>query len=417
MNFQIGVAKNNKKLLELGKEITQGVIERFEELYYGYVNIEDISDETLISIGKKIYSETELFAVHTRNIYEEDNFHWTNKVYDSFDKIANIVSDAIVDSGEYFFEENAEMYLLATYTDEVDTTKKLSEKLVNVGKYNPLTIVLNKAKSEYIFILLAENENQYIVEQSFANGQFEKKYINLEEEEILAFVNEIELTIKKYNDLVQQFKLKCKEELNTLLDINAFDLPELLPRDIEYKILKDYIVDVIAEAIKYKDTESIGHYELEYLWKKAEEHLEVFSNEGNLNNLTQEELDLIYSLSLEYKDEETPKEISIRYLREYFTYVLIKRNIKGNNFDLIALYHLLLESINDLSHHLEQMYNNNFSFEELNNDVMNLNFENPTIKQEVAEKLEELFKEYISETRFTDKYYKLQNTLSELFIV
>ena len=51
--IQIREAKNEKKLLELGKEITQTVIDRFEESYFLYVKVKDIKDETLISIGRK----------------------------------------------------------------------------------------------------------------------------------------------------------------------------------------------------------------------------------------------------------------------------------------------------------------------------------------------------------------------------
>lgn len=414
MNLELGVPKNEKKLLELGKEVVQGVIDRFEDSYYEYVKVEDIKPETLILIGTKIYSDIELFSAHTRNMYEDCNFQWTNKVYDAFDNISYIVSDAITESGEYYFDKDAELYLLATYIDEVDSREKITQKIANVGKYNPLTIILDKDKAETIFIILSDNEQQYLVEEKLADGQFQTQHVNLDEDNLLNLAKEIENIINSYNNSFERFKLHLEQELNSLTDINSFDLPGVLSKDIEYKILRDYIVDVIAVAIKEKDDESIGHYELEYLWKKAEEHLDVFLNEGKLNTLEKEELDLIYSLSLDYKDEENVKQITTRYLREYFANILIGRNQKGNNLDLIALYHLLINDADKLEPYMEQLSKNNFSFENLNHDVMHLSFENPTIKAEVAEQLEELFNEYISVNNYTNKLNRLQNVLSKL---
>ena len=514
---KIGEAKNNKKLLELGKEITQIVIDRFEESYFFYVRVEDIKDETLISIGKKLYSNPKAFMDYLRNSYEEENFEWDESVVNSYDLIHDIVSSEIVNSGEYFFDYDSEFYLLATDISEVEKEEKLTYKLNEIKKQSPLVILLNKEREDFIFIRISDDEKYFILENrisSFDDECIETKYLRAEDEEYVSLVDNITKLLSKYTNLneykqwtddktahyswdymkdseefeniasdlsseknpelyaklvegivdnfkniddsqldtikkglslyyngeidalsdidggdsylelkeliwktvhdnfkeefisdknyvwkpmskVDKFKLGIENELNKLLDINSFKFREVLPKEVELTILKDYGLNRFGEGMKFEISSS--YTTSDYLDDDCvvKKHLNMFLNEGSLKNLAQDELNFIYSEALRFKEVDFVKDIGELYLKEYIMNILIDENESGNRFLLIGLYHLMLEDFSKIEPHIEDMLSNGFSFEKLNDRIKNLQSDIYEFEY-VNKELKTIFNSYIS---------------------
>lgn len=510
--LKLGEAKNKKMLLELGRDVTQEVIDRFEDGFFRYVKLKDIKNEILISIGKKIYSKPKVFIDYVRSSYEGDNFEWDDSVIDSYDSMANIVSCEMVNSGEYYFDDDSEMYLLVTDISQIKTEPRLTYLINEVKETSPLTIMLNKEEGDFILVL-AKNKDYYILENrihGLEDESIKREYMRTKDEDYVSLVDDINRLISKYksqyayrmwsdeetakyfweymnsveefenieqylyqeknqtlynklingiisrlkdveinnlnrikNELslyhngkidsledsylelkeliwksiddnfkdefisdenhiwkpinkIDKFKSDVNKRLNTLLYMYNFDLPCVLPKDIEYNIIKEYISNMVVPHIKYEDSEAIEHSNLEYFWKESEKYIDLFLTKGSLKNLTEDELNLMYSGALDYKDKESIREISIRYLREYFMNILVSKNDCENKLDLIALYYLILNDIDKIEPYIEDILSNGFTFKELENKVKNLNCSNSSIKQQVNREFKSIFNSYIS---------------------
>lgn len=522
MNFKTGEPKNNTKLLELGKEITQGVIERFEESYYGYVRVEDIKDETLISIGKKVYSNPEAFSNFIRNAYEGDKFHWDNSVYDSFDLIANIVSSTIVESGEYFYDEDSELYLLVTELLAIDTDEKLACKTIHIKKYSPLTIMLDRKKGDFIFIMISDNKDSYIIEnriKSLQDEPIKERYMCSSLEDCACLIADVKRLISKYNnhynnwtdletaehfwyyikdsyefdniaeeldkkelnkklldsiveiinrekffgedmkfilgkikeelysyhngeidsmesyyselkeivwkavhesfseyfvpnedyvwmplDNQEKFRLSIEKRLNELENINSFNLMNVLPKEVEHDILLRFIKNDIKEYMEDEYEQSITLIKLDYFWEEAEKNIGLFFGMGNMKNLTEKELESMYANILVCKDEDSVKDFSIRYLREYLMNILNTKNDINNKFDLIALYHIILENLNKINPYVDTIIENGFTVEDFEEKIKNVKLSDMSIKSNVAKEFKSIFKSYLSKNENLELY-------------
>lgn len=195
-------------------------------------------------------------------------------------------------------------------------------------------------------------------------------------------------------NMENKFKVELEERIKKQININSFDLPGVLPKDNEYEILLRFIRREIIPCIEDEYDESFGHVELENFWKEAERYIEVFLSQGNLKNLSKEDILHLYTEATDYKDEENMYRINIRLLRTYFIDVLVGRNLRGNKLDLIAIYYLIEKNIDKLSPYIKTMINNGFTFDELEHRISNL--ERVFIKSEVKKELNNIFKSWIS---------------------
>lgn len=518
MNFKTGEPTNNKKLLELGKEVTQEVIERFEDSFYGYVQLKDIKDETLISIGKQLYSDTEAFIDYLRSSYGENDFVWDESMVNSYDLIHEIVSKEIVKSGEYYFDENSELYLLVTSLFEVNTEKKLMYRLSSIRKLEPLTIMLNEKDGEFLFIMLSDDEEDYILQNSIYKKTHLVQNINYGQRYSLSDINKIDnltmdlleivnfytnhpnnwtdletakhfwnyikdsyefdniaedLDQKEFNkklldsiveimnredffeedmkfilvkikeelysyhngdidsmesyytelkeivwkavhesfsehfvsnedyvwiplDNQEKFKLSIEKRLNELENINSFNLMNVLPKEVEYDILLRFIRNDIKEYMEDEYEQSITLVKLDYFWEEAEKNIGLFFGMGNMKNLTEKELESMYANILVCKDEDSVKDFSIRYLREYLMNILNPKNDIDNKFDLIALYHIILENLDKINPYIDTIIENGFTVEDFEDKIKNIKLSDMSIKSNVAKEFKSIFKSYIS---------------------
>lgn len=191
-----------------------------------------------------------------------------------------------------------------------------------------------------------------------------------------------------------KFKVELEERLKKHLNIESFDLPGVLPEDNEYEILRRFIKKEIMECIDNEYDESFGHVELDYFWKEAERFMDGFLAEGNLKNLSREDISHLYTEAIDYKDEETMYQINVRLLRTYFIDILVARNSVDNKLDLIAVYYLMERNMDKLSPYIETMVNNGFTFDELERRIAN--FDEIFMKNEVKKELDNMFKSWIS---------------------
>lgn len=518
MNYNVGEPKNNKKLLSLGKEIVQDVFDRWEDTYCVYSHLEDIKDETLISIAKKVYTNQKIFLDYIRDSYNEEGFDWTDSVVESYDTISQITFDEIVKSGEYYYDKYAELFFLITPMTDVDTKEKLRNKLSGIKKLKPLMIMLDDKEGEYLLVRLSDDTKDYIVDsetvnyksliESIAQGrrynisntqeysnlvngildiinvynnhytkwtdletaehfwyyikdsyEFENIADELDKKELNKklldsivqvmhkeglFEGDMELILKKIKDELygyhigeidcvenyyielkeivwqainesfseyfvsnedyvwikldnrEKFKATIEKRLSELENINSFNLCEVLPATIEYDILIRFIRNPVKDYIKSEFDKSIDLIKEDYFWHEAEDNLAVFYRIGNLKNITKEELESMYENTIDYKNTDTVKDFSVRYLREYLMNVLRLKNDVENKFDLIALYQIILEDIDKITPYIDRIIENGFTIEDLETKVKNIKLEDTSMKNNMSAKFKLIFNNYIN---------------------
>lgn len=521
MSLTIGEPKNSFKLLELGKEITQDVIDRWEDTHCVYVHLKDIKDETLVSIAKKVYKNQKVFLDYIRESYNEEGFEWTDEVLQSFDTMSEIVWCEIVESGEYFYNDEAELFFLLTPLEETLKGENLKDKLSKINKLNPLTMMLNAEIKEYISIRLSDDEKEYIVDTNSqathlvecVNGsgykisnpdefrmlimdlleiadyynnlytnwtdletaehfwyyikdsyefdniskELDKKELNEKllnsiveimnrkeffEQNMESVLENIKQELSRYHngeidamelyyselkeivwqavkesfsedfiadddyvwrvlDNTEKFKLKIEKRLNELENINSFNLKNVLVKEVEYDILLRFIRNDVKDYIQKEYDTSIVAEEVNYFGNEAEKNIGLFFGMGSLKNLTKEECELIYSNTLEYKSEESIKEMTIRYLREYFMNVLLPVNDIDNKFDLIALYHIILEDMHKIKPYVDTMIQNGFTIEDFESKVKNIKLIDSSIKSDMSARFKSIFNNYINKSNPT----------------
>lgn len=501
------------KYLELGKEITQIIIDRYKDSSYRCVHLDDISDEVLIRIGETLYANKGMFSDYLRCQYEED-FESGYSSVGYYNYIYNMVSNTLRESGKYFWDNKTNLYLLKTDIAEVLTYANVLNKLNEIKPNHPLMIVLGECKDkvEYVYVYQREEgENfcqiittytaqyapliggcyggmndysrrtyvarviydhilMYIVGQvnkditfrdiaesiwSFikSNDTYKeiKSYIdskdNLEikeklylaiEKKLKSLNSEELITIKKQlieienksilfdycnrigdiissaikedmNDLFiydkdcnckirnkkEEFKLELNQKLENLLYEKGFEYPDVLPYGMECCVIMDYIEDYLLKAIDKGESKHINDLNSEIFSEMAIEYIDEFLEKGNLKNLTKDELDIIHSNTMKYKGVEDVKCLSIRFLKEYFINVLVKRNNKDRALDFIAIYTLLQNNMDKLEPKLDILLNNGFKLEYIERAINTLDDEKFSIKKNVSDELKLLFEIFL----------------------
>lgn len=192
------------------------------------------------------------------------------------------------------------------------------------------------------------------------------------------------------------FKSDVERRLNLLMEINTFDLPEVLPKEVEFKILDEYIKEEVVYGVERMYSKYGGYSDSDFFWQKTEENKELYLK-GSLMNLTDEEVLSLFKDSIDEREIDSIDYMHRKYLRGYLQDVLVKRNDKDNKLFIMATYHILLDKLDKLEPYLDKLFKNGFTLDILEHKIKNMPYKLYE-KLEAGDYIEGIFKSYLSKS-------------------
>lgn len=188
------------------------------------------------------------------------------------------------------------------------------------------------------------------------------------------------------------FKIELEKRLKSSLCMSKFKLYGVLNEDIEFRIIKKCISDVIIPSIENESTEPINKIIDSYCRDTANLYLDLFLKYGSFKGLKTEDAVSIYEEAMCFKDDEKVSQLNARALSYYLSDILIHINSLVSRFDTISLYCLMSRNIEKILPYVSIMNRNGFSFRSLENNVANI--KDCSIKANVKKAFVEMFKEW-----------------------
>lgn len=217
-----------------------------------------------------------------------------------------------------------------------------------------------------------------------------------------------------YIDLssIEDFEKAISGRIEYFLREDNLELPGVLSKDIELKILRDYSTKFLAKLIESADERNFSDAINEYLLEKVDEYYDTFLKEGSLKRLSNEDVRNIYKKTLMDRFEDNMDTINKKIFMRYVSSILILRGFSCNDDYKIAVYSALLNHVSKLENSLDALLEGGFSLSKIE-DTLYYVYEamsiyskrigediKPSSGKAIAELIDSMFKDWLSKNNF-----------------